>query len=50
MTIEVLPLIELKDLSGAKKAIQDKKATLQAIIEKYDLTNEQLKELQNETV
>jgi len=50
MTIEALPLVELKDLAGAKKAIQDKKVTLDAILEKYDLTEEQLKELKNETV
>jgi len=50
MTIEVLPLVELKDLAGAKKAITDKKATIEAILEKYDLTEEQLKVLQDETV
>lgn len=49
-TIEVLPFVELKDLAGAKKAIQDKKITLEAVLEKYDLTPEQLKELTNETV
>jgi len=50
MTIDVLPLVELKDLAGAKLAIKDKKATLEAILEKYDLTKEQLKSLQDETV
>ena len=50
MTIEVLPLVELKDLAGAKKALQDKKVTLDAVLEKYDLTEEQLKTLQDETV
>lgn len=50
MTIEVLQLVELKDLAGAKKAITDKKATIEAILEKYDLTEEQLKVLQDETV
>jgi len=50
MTIEVLPLVELKDLAGAKKAIQEKKVSLDAILEKYDLTPEQLKTLQDETV
>lgn len=50
MTIEVLPLVELKDLEGAKKAIKDKKTTLEAIVKQYDLTDEQLKELQDETV
>ena len=49
-TIEVMPLVELKDLAAAKKAVQEKKVTLDAILEKYDLTNEQLKELKNETV
>lgn len=50
MTIDVLPLVELKDLDGAKKAIKDKKIKIDAVLEKYDLTNEQLKALQNETV
>lgn len=50
MTIEVLPLVELKDLAGAKKAITDKKVTIDAVLEKYDLTEEQLKTLQDETV
>lgn len=50
MTIEVLPIVELKDLDGAKKALKDGKIKLDAILEKYDLTNEQLKALQNETV
>lgn len=45
MVIEMLPLVELKDLAGAKKAIKEKKATLDAILEKYDLTEEQLKTL-----
>lgn len=45
MTIDVLPMVELKDLAGAKKAIADKKATLEAVLEKYDLTDEQLKAL-----
>lgn len=48
ITIEVLPLVELKDLAGAKKAIQDKKITIDAVLEKYDLTTEQLKALQDE--
>lgn len=47
VTIEVLPLVELTDLAGAKKAIQDKKIKLEAILEKYDLTTEQLKDLQD---
>jgi len=50
MTIEALPSVEIKDLEAAKKAIKDKKATLIAILEKYDLTDEQLKALQDETV
>lgn len=50
MTIEVLPLVELKDLDGAKKAIQEKKITLESVVKQYDLTNEQLKALTNETV
>lgn len=47
MIIEALPLIELKDLDGAKKAIKDGKVTLDAVLEKYDLTEEQLKALQD---
>lgn len=50
VTIDVLPLVELKDLEGAKKAIQEKKVSIDAVLEKYDLTNEQLKALKNETV
>ena len=50
MTIESLSLVELKDLARAKKALQDKKVTLDAVLEKYDLTEEQLKTLQDETV
>lgn len=45
MVIEMLPLVELKDLAGAKKAIKDGKVTLDAVLEKYDLTEEQLKAL-----
>jgi hypothetical protein len=48
MTIDVLPLVELKDFTGAKKAIKEKKFTLEAILEKYDLTEEQLKALKDE--
>ena len=50
MTIEVLPLVELKDLEGATKAIKDKKFSIEAILEKYDVTEEQLKVLKDETV
>lgn len=50
ITIDVLPMVELKDLAGAKTAIKDKKVTLDAVLEKYDLTAEQLKTLQDETV
>lgn len=50
VTIEVLPLVELNDLDGAKKAVQDKRVTLDAILEKYDLTEEQLKQLQDEKI
>lgn len=50
VTIEVLPLVELKDLDGAKKAIQEKKTTIEAIIKQYDLTPEQLKQLQDERI
>jgi len=47
MTIDMLPLVELKDLEGAKKALKEGKIKLDAVLEKYDLTNEQLKDLQN---
>ena len=50
MTIDVLPLVELKDLEGAAKAIKDKKFSIEAILEKYDVNEEQLKILKNETV
>lgn len=46
--IDVLPMVELKDLDGAKKAIKDKKVTLDAILVQYDLTEEQFKALQDE--
>lgn len=48
MTIDVLPLVELKDLAAAKKALKENKVTIDAILEKYDLTEEQLKTLQDE--
>ena len=50
MTIEVLPIVELKDVEGAAKAIKDKKFSIEAILEKYDVTEEQLKVLKDETV
>lgn len=50
MIIEMLPMVELKDLAGAKKALKEGKIKLDAILEKYDLTDEQLKALQDETV
>ena len=50
MTIEVLPMVLLSDLVGAKKALKEGKIKIDAILEKYDLTEEQLKNLQDETV
>ena len=50
MTIEVLPMVEIKDFEAAKKAIKDKKTTIEAIVKQYDITDEQLKLLQDETV
>ena len=50
MTIEVLPMVLLSDLAGAKKAVKEGKIKLDAILEKYDLTEEQLKNLQDETI
>lgn len=48
MTIEALPLVELKDIEAAKKAISENKTTLEAILKQYDLTDEQLKILKHE--
>jgi uncharacterized protein YqfB (UPF0267 family) len=50
MTIEVLPLVEIKDFELAKTALKDKKTTIEKLVSKYDLTPEQLKKLQDETV
>lgn len=50
MTIEVLPRGEIKDFEAAKKAIKDKKTTIEAIVKQYDVTPEQLQILQDETV
>ena len=49
-TIEVLPLVELKDLEGAKVALKENKTTIEKLKVYYDLTEEQLKKLQDETV
>ncbi len=49
-TIDVLPLVELKDLEGAKVALKEKKTTIEKLKIYYDLTDEQLKILQDETV
>lgn len=50
MTIGLLPMVLINDFEAAKKAINDKKTTIQSIISKYDVTPEQLKLLQDETV
>jgi hypothetical protein len=47
MTIEALPLVELKDIAAAKKAIAENKTTLEAILKQYDLTDEQLNTLKD---
>ena len=47
MTIEVLPPVIIQDLGKAKKALKEGKITIEKIIEMYDVTDEQLKELQN---
>lgn len=47
MTIEALPLVQLKDIEAAKKAISENKTTLEAILKQYDLTDEQLKNLKD---
>lgn len=49
-TIDVLPLVLINDIDGAKTAIKEKKTTIEKLIAKYDLTPEQLKQLQDETV
>ena len=41
---------KLTDLEGAKKAIEDKKVTLEKLKAKFDLTDEQIKNLTNEGV
>lgn len=50
--VEILMIapVLLKDVVAAKKAIEDKKYTLDFFIANYDLTEEQLKELSNEKV
>lgn len=50
ITIEPLPLVLITDFESAKKALKDKKTTIEKIVAYYDLTAEQLKDLQNETV
>lgn len=49
-TIEMLVPSLIKDIEAVKKALKDKSRTLDFFIENYDLTPEQLKELQNETI
>jgi hypothetical protein len=41
---------KLTDLEGAKKAIEDKKVTLEKLKAKFDLTDEQIKNLTDERV
>ena len=50
ITVEPLPLVLIKDIDAAKKAIKESKTTIEKIKESYDVTPEQLKDLQNETV
>lgn len=50
ITVEPLPLVLISDIEKAKKALKDKKTTLAKIMESYDVTPEQLKQLQDETV
>lgn len=49
-TIEVLPLVPIKDIEAVKKALKEKSKDLNFFVENYDLTIEQLKELENEKV
>jgi RNA-binding protein YhbY len=50
MTIDVLPLVVLKDFEAAKLALKENKTTVEKLKIYYDLTNEQLKALKDETV
>ena len=50
ITVEPLPLVLIKDIDAAKKAIKESKTTIEKIKESYDVTPEQLKQLQDETV
>jgi len=47
MTIDVLPPVIIQDLEKAKQALKDKKTTIEKIVEMYDVSEEQLKELQD---
>jgi hypothetical protein len=48
--VYALPPVEIKDLDAAKKALKEKKTTIEKIISTYDVTPEQLKLLQDEAV
>lgn len=50
MTIEPLSLVLITDIEGAKTALKEKKTTIEKLVAKYDLTDEQIKQLQDETV
>lgn len=50
ITVEPLPLVLITDVDAAKTALKDKKTTIEKLVAYYDLTPEQLKDLQNETV
>lgn len=50
ITVEPLPLVLIKDIDAAKKVLKEGKTTIEKIKEFYDITPEQLKQLQDETV
>jgi hypothetical protein len=45
-----LPPVEIKDFEAAKKALKEKRTTIEKIISMHDVTPEQLKILKDETV
>lgn len=50
ITVEPLPLVLITDIEGAKKALKEGKTTIEKLVAYYDVTPEQLKQLQDETV
>lgn len=50
ITIEPIVPVPLEDVAKAKTALKEGKTTIEKIVAYYDVTNEQLKELQDEKV